>query len=408
MLNTNYIYRKSDNETVSYQLTNNAFHDMLKRIYGLSTIGQAFNRGLKVFKGEDMLESADGLIFPHYRDMKFKENITTEEFEHFITAYKASFKYAACGDFAVKLLIQDIASGFRDNHSLIKFYFGNGGTGKSSERALYENIINIDRLVFNTHKFDILVGEKNLDIVSALYVEFNEIPDVKDKGRFHEFINALKSYNEQGKVKTRGLFKDFVTIKTNIRFQCNTNNYNVAHQLLDGADDAIKRRFFVAERVKSEHINYLYEFCHDQSKCRGLKTYIREHPELYAEKINTNSLIKFYETNHEIYDYYIESNANDKFEDLKSAIAQVSRVEGKCTLKQEVVDIVVDLKAWYTAYKLEIGDQKLKFADFKNEVENYVKHVSNIYIGSSRTKNKYVLINDELKDAIGLGSQIEV
>jgi hypothetical protein len=378
----------------------------LKRIYQPKHVGEDFNNKLKVFRGEDLLETDDGLIYPRYRDMNYDCCLTDAEFQEFCTMYKSTFKHECCADLALKIMIQDIASGFRDNSGIIKFYYGTGGNNKTCEYVLYENIIGHNELTFSIHDYKVLADEKNERIVSSLYVQFEEMPAVTSatSEKFTEFINALKNYNECGKVKTRSLFKDFVTINTNIRFQCNTNYPILADTLLENANDAIKRRFLVAERIKSdEHSSNLYLFCHDVNKCRALKMYIKTHAkELYTYKLNTMSMLQFYKDHADIYARAIESTRNDTLDSLAEALKSCPRLYGKRKTTEDE-EFVVDLKEWRTQYN-NITREKLLQKQFNELVKDYTDYVkvyykyteddsgSRVYTFNDKSKtNKYVL-----------------
>ena len=398
--NEKYLYRKNLYDTASKALDNKSFQIYLRRLYGgIGNIDETFNNNLQIFHKEDMLETSDGLVYPRYRDLDFKDCLTDDEFKEFEAAYKATFKHECCADLAFKLMIQDIASGFHDNSGIIKFYYGKGGNNKDCETSVYENIIGCTDLVFKTSTFDVLVDEKNKQVVESLYVQFNEMPST-NKDRFDNLINALKNYNECGKQKTRGLYQDFVTINCNIRFQCNTNHPILRDWLLDNANDAIKRRFLVAERVHSdEHSDWLWEFSHDVKKCRALKTYIKNHSkELYTDKLNTMKMLQFYKDHEDIYAKYTEAKANDEFEELKDALCNCGCIKGKRTLESED-EYIVNIKEWYKMY---ISDHKGKCSEttFRSKVDQYTSYTKHCYVGDKRTSNKYFIVNDEMINAL--------
>ena len=398
--NEKYLYRKTLYDTQSKSLDSSSFKIYLKRVFkGIGDIGEKFNSKLKIFHKEDLLESSDGLVYPRYRDLDYNECLTNDEFNTFITAYKSTFKDQCCADFAVKILIQDIASGFHDNSSIIKFYYGTGGNNKDCETCIYENIINNQDLVFKTSNFEVLADEKNIKVVTSLYVQFNEMP-ANNKDRFDVFINALKNYNEQGKQTTRGLFENFTTVNTNIRFQCNTNHPMLRDWLLDNANDAIKRRFFVAERVHNEQwSDWLYEFTHSESKCLALKMYIKNHSdELYTEKLNSMKMLQFYKDNADIYAKYIEAKANDEFEELKEALCCSGCVKGKRTSTSED-EYVVNIKTWYECF-IDGNKKKCSESMFRSKINQYISYEKHCYIDNKRTSNKYFITNDELIDAL--------
>ena len=398
--NEKYLYRKTLYDTQTKSLDSSSFKIYLKRVFkGIGDIGEKFNSKLKVFHSEDLLESSDGLVYPRFRDLDFKECLTNDEFSTFITAYKSTFKDQCCADFAVKILIQDIASGFHDNSSIIKFYYGSGGNNKDCETCIYENIINNHDLVFKTSNFDVLADEKNKSVVTSLYVQFNEMP-ANNKDKFNVFINALKNYNECGKQTTRGLFENFTTVNTNIRFQCNTNHPMLRDWLLDNANDAIKRRFFVAERVHSDQwSDWLYEFTHNENKCKALKMYIKDNSdELYTEKLNSMKMLQFYKDNADIYAKYIEAKANDEFEELKQALCCSGCVKGKRTKDSEDM-FVVNVRAWYECF-VDGNKKKCSESLFRSKVNQYISYEKNCYIDNKRTANKYFIINDELIKAL--------
>ena len=399
--NDGYIYRKNDSTNVYRTLDNKAFKLTLKRIYQLNKVDDAFMNSLKVFKAEAILESHDGLVYPKYRDMKYDYSLTDEEFATFCNAYRSTFKNQKCADFAVKLLIQDIASGFHDNSFNIKFYYGTGGNNKDCETCIYENIIGVHDLVFKTHDFKVLADEKNKCIVSSLYVQFNEMPATSPE-KFMEFVNALKNYNESGFVKTRALYRDFETIETNIRFQCNTNNMLLRDWLLRGANDAIKRRFFVAERVHSdEWSDWLYLFCHDVKKCRALKMYIVNNKDkLYTEKLNNNSMLKFWHDNHELYDIYTESDKIDLNDRLKQSLNNCYCPVAKRTAKADTTTFAVNISEWHREYKQ--FEKSIKLADFKSLVIEHLTLCKTAYISDNgsfkRVYDKYLFASSEFID----------
>ena len=394
-----YYYRKELYKTEKESLTDNAFKTSLKAIFNVNNIDERFNSKLKIFHSEDLLETHDGLVYPRYRDLDYDMCLTTDEFNTFITAYKSTFKDQCCADFAVKILIQDIASGFHDNSSIIKFYYGTGGNNKDCESCIYENIVCDHDLVFKTSNFEVLADEKNIKVVSSLYVQFNEMP-ANNKDKFNVFINALKNYNEQGKQTTRGLFENFTTINTNIRFQCNTNNPALRDWLLDNANDAIKRRFFVAERVHNDQwSDWLYEFTHDENKCKALKMYIKNNKfELYNEKLNSMSVLQFYKDNADIYVKYIEAKADDEFEELKEALCCSGCVKGKRDANSED-EFTVKIRDWYHEY---VGENKKKCSEstFRSKVNQYIAYVKHCYVDGKRTANKYFITNNELIQAL--------
>lgn len=397
--NEKYLYRKTLYDTQTKSLDSSSFKIYLKRVFkGIGDIGEKFNNKLKVFHSEDLLESRDGLVYPRYRDLDYSEVLTNEEFNTFITAYKATFKDQCCADFAVKILIQDIASGFHDNSSIIKFYYGTGGNNKDCETCIYENIIAGD-LVFKTSNFEVLADEKNKKVVESLYVQFNEMP-ANNKERFDVFINALKNYNECGKQMTRGLFENFTTINTNIRFQCNTNHPMLRDWLLDNANDAIKRRFFVAERVHSDQwSDWLYDFTHNENKCKALKMYIKNNADgLYTEKLNSMKMLQFYKDHEELYAKYTEAKANDEFEELKQALCCSGCVRGKRT-KDSEDEFVVNVRAWYKCF---VNENKKKCSEsvFRSKVNQYISYEKHCYVDGKRTANKYFITNDELINAL--------
>ena len=397
--NEKYLYRKTLHETQSKALDSKAFQIYLKRLCGFKKIDESLNNNLKMFHKEDMLETSDGLVYPRYRDLDFKTCLTGEEFNHFKTAYQATFKEPCCADFAFYILIQDIASGFHDNSGIIKFYYGTGGNNKDCETCIYENIIGSTDLIFKTSKFDVLADEKNIKVVSSLYVQFNEMPNTS-RERFNELINALKNYNECGKQRTRGLYQDFVTINCNIRFQCNTNHPILRDWLLDGANDAIKRRFLVAERVHSdEHSDWLYDFCHNEERCRALKMYIKAHKDdLYPGPITTIHMLQFFKDHEDIYAKYTEAKANDEFEELKEALCNSGCIKGKRTPDSDD-EYIVNIKDWYKQY---VGDNRKKCLEstFRSKIGDYVDYVKHCYIGKDRKSNKYFITNTELIDAL--------
>ena len=394
-----YYYRKELYKTEKESLTDNAFKTSLKAIFNVNNIDERFNSKLKIFHSEDLLETHDGLVYPRYRDLDYDMCLTTDEFNTFITAYKSTFKDQCCADFAVKILIQDIASGFHDNSSIIKFYYGTGGNNKDCESCIYENIVCDHDLVFKTPNFYVLADEKNIKVVTSLYVQFNEMP-ANNKDRFDVFINALKNYNEQGKQTTRGLFENFTTVNTNIRFQCNTNNPALRDWLLDNANDAIKRRFFVAERVHSNQwSDWIYDFTHNKSKCKALKMYIKNHKaELYTEKLNSMSVLQFYKDNADIYVKYIEAKADDEFEELKEALCCSGCVKGKRDANSED-EFTVNIRDWYHEYD---GENKKKCTEsiFRSKVNQYIAYVKHCYVDGKRTANKYFITNNELIQAL--------
>ena len=397
--NEKYLYRKTLYDTQTKSLDSSSFKIYLKRVFkGIGEIGEKFNSKLKIFHSEDLLENVNGLVYPRYRDLDYDMTLTNEEFNTFITAYKATFKDQCCADFAVKILIQDIASGFHDNSSIIKFYYGTGGNNKDCETCIYENIIAGD-LVFKTSNFEVLADEKNKSVVTSLYVQFNEMP-ANNKERFDVFINALKNYNEQGKQTTRGLFENFITINTNIRFQCNTNHPMLRDWLLDNANDAIKRRFFVAERVHSDQwSDWLYDFTHNENKCKALKMYIKNHKaELYTEKLNSMKMLQFYKDHEDIYAKYIEAKANDEFEELKEALCHSGCVKGKRTATSEE-EFIVNIRAWYENF-VEGNKKKCSESTFRSKVNQYISYEKNCYVDGKRTSNKYFITNDDLINAL--------
>lgn len=398
--NEKYLYRKTLYDTQTKSLDSSSFKIYLKRVFkGIGDIGEKFNRKLKVFHSEDLLESRDGLVYPRYRDLDYNMTLTNDEFNTFITAYKATFKDQCCADFAVKILIQDIASGFHDNSSIIKFYYGTGGNNKDCETCIYENIIAGD-LVFKTSNFEVLADEKNIKVVSSLYVQFNEMP-ANNKDKFNVFINALKNYNEQGKQTTRGLFENFTTINTNIRFQCNTNNPALRDWLLDNANDAIKRRFFVAERVHSDQwSDWLYDFTHNENKCKALKMYIKDHSdELYTEKLNSMTMLQFYKDHEDIYTKYIEAKADDEFEELKEALCCSGCVKGKRSEESVNEEFTVKIRDWHHQY---VGENKKKCSEsmFRSKVNQYIAYVKNAYVKGKRTGSAYFITDKELIQAL--------
>lgn len=405
--NEKYLYRKTLYDTQTKSLDSSSFKIYLKRVFkGIGDIGEKFNSKLKVFHSEDLLESYNGLVYPRYRDLDYDMTLTNDEFNTFITAYKSTFKDQCCADFAVKILIQDIASGFHDNSSIIKFYYGTGGNNKDCETCIYENIIAGD-LVFKTSNFEVLADEKNRKIVTSLYVQFNEMPDT-NKDKFNVFINALKNYNEQGKQTTRGLFENFTTINTNIRFQCNTNNPALRDWLLDNANDAIKRRFFVAERVHSDQwSDWLYDFTHNENKCLALKMYIKNHSnELYTEKLNSMKMLQFYKDNADIYAKYIEAKADDEFEELKQALCFSGCVKGKRDANNDNEEFTVKIRDWYHEY---IGENKKKCSEsaFRSKVNQYVAYVKNAYVNDKRV-SAYFITNEKLINALEEDSRIVI
>lgn len=398
--NEKYLYRKTLYDTQTKSLDSSSFKIYLKRVFkGIGDIGEKFNSKLKVFHSEDLLESYDGLVYPRYRDLDYDMTLTNDEFNTFITAYKSTFKDQCCAEFAVKILIQDIASGFHDNSSIIKFYYGTGGNNKDCETCIYENIIAGD-LVFKTSNFEVLADEKNIKVVSSLYVQFNEMP-ANNKERFDVFINALKNYNEQGKQTTRGLFENFTTINTNIRFQCNTNHPMLRDWLLDNANDAIKRRFFVAERVHSDQwSDWLYDFTHNENKCKALKMYIKNNAdELYTEKLNSMKMLQFYKDNADIYAKYIEAKANDEFEELKQALCCSGCVKGKRTKDSDKEEFVVNIKTWYECF-INGNKKKCSESTFRSKINEYTSYEKHCYVDGKRASGKYFIDNDELIDAL--------
>lgn len=399
MANTSYLYRKNLSETKAYANSTDSFHNTIKRIYDISTINNEFNKKLKVFTDEDLLESDDGSIYPRYRDLSYDTCLTDGEWTEFVTAYKSTFKHSECADFAVKIMIQDIASGFHDNSTIIKFYYGTGGNNKDCETCIYENIINNIDLVFKTHKFDVLAEEKNKDVVSCLYVQFNEMPQ-SSKDKFMDLVNALKNYNETGKVKTRGLYQSFVTINCNVRFQCNTNNTLLRNWLLDGCNNAIKRRFFVAERVHSdEYSDWLYDFCHDVERCRALKMYIKTHADtLYTEKLNSNSMLKFFNAHGDIYRKYTEARVDEEFEALKDALCLCSCPLG--TRQKDKKELyTVKVKEWFAVYVKANPQTKCTEKSFRSNVEEYLDYVNGSVNGKLVTK-MYFVTDERLINAI--------
>lgn len=402
MCNKKYIYRKDEHNTEYNGLSDKDFKAYLKRVYSVDKLSE-FNVGLKLFKGEQILESADGLTYPRYRDMNYADELAKEEFEQFCTMYKATFKHQQCADFALKIMIQDIASGFHDNSGIIKFYYGTGGNNKDCECTIYENIIGNHDLVFKTHDFKVLADEKNKSVVGSLYVQFNEMPVVTNHEKFSEFVNALKNYNEEGFARTRALYGNFENIKTNIRFQCNTNNPQVRDALLKDANDAIKRRFFVAERVHSdEWSDKLWLFCHDVNKCRALKMYIKNHrDELYTEKLNNVEMLKFFNANHELYDLYTESTKDEVFENLKEALKYSGCMKAKETLKATEETYMVKINDWWRAYQQ--FDRKINNTNFKSMVNEYLTRCANPYVLQDngtwkRDSKKVLLTNQEMID----------
>ena len=405
--NEKYLYRKTLYDTQTKSLDSSSFKIYLKRVFkGVGEIGEKFNSKLKIFHSEDLLESSDGLVYPRFRDLVYDMTLTNDEFKTFETAYKATFKDQCCADFAFKILIQDIASGFHDNSSIIKFYYGTGGNNKDCETCIYENII-VSDLVFKTSNFEVLADEKNKSVVTSLYVQFNEMP-ANNKERFDVFINALKNYNECGRQKTRGLFENFTTINTNIRFQCNTNHPMLRDWLLDNANDAIKRRFFVAERVHSDQwSDWLYDFTHSENKCKALKMYIKNHSdELYTEKLNSMKMLQFYKDHEDIYAKYIEAKANDEFEELKEALCHSGCVKGKRTSTSED-EYVVNIKTWYECF-VDGNKKKCSESSFRSKVNQYISYVKNCYIDNKRTANKYFINNDELIQALNAYTNIVI
>lgn len=406
--NEKYLYRKTLYETQPKSLDSSSFKIYLKRVFkGIGDIGEKFNSKLKIFHNEDLLESRDGLVYPRYRDLDYNEVLTNDEFKTFETAYKATFKDQCCADFAFKILIQDIASGFHDNSSIIKFYYGTGGNNKDCETCIYENIINNNDLVFKTSNFEVLADEKNKNVVSSIYVQFNEMP-ANNKDRFDVFINALKNYNECGKQTTRGLFENFTTINTNIRFQCNTNHPMLRDWLLDNANDAIKRRFFVAERVHSDRwSDWLYNFTHDEDRCKALKMYIKNNAdELYTEKLNSMSVLQFYKDHEELYAKYTEAKANDEFEELKEALCCSGCVRGKRTKDGEDM-FVVNVREWYTHF-IDGNKKKCSESTFRSKVNQYISYEKNCYIDNDRASGKYFITNDELIQALNENEHIVI
>ena len=404
MCNNQYLYKKNDYAVEHYGLDNKAFKLTLKKLYQLQKVNSEFNNNLKDFKSEQLLESSDGLIYPRYRDMNYDCCLTDAEFQHFCTMYKSTFRHQQCADLALKIMIQDIASGFHDNSSIIKFYYGTGGNNKDCETCIYENIIGTHDLVFKTHKYDILADEKNQQIVSSLYVQFNELPPITNREKFTEFINALKNFNESGFVRTRAMYKDFETIETNVRFQCNTNNTQVRDVLLENADTAIKRRFLVAERIHSdEHSDNLWLFCHDVNKCRALKMYIKTHAkELYTEKLSSRTIEQFYKDNADIYAIYTDSTRNDRINNLKEALVDSGCRKAKTNAASEShTTYTVNLVNWHRNYKQ--FDRKITATDFKSLVIGYLEYSSNPYILQDdntwkRDSKKYVFKCQEFID----------
>ena len=397
--NDGYIYRKNDSTNVYRTLDNKAFKITLKRIYQLKKVDDNFMNSLKVFKSEAILESDDGLVYPKYRDMKYDVCLTDDEFNTFCNAYKSTFKHDVCGDFALNILIQDIASGFHDNSSIIKFYYGTGGNNKDCETCLYENIINVHDLVFKTHDYKVLADEKNQQVISSLYVQFNEMPATSPLD-FMKTVNALKNYNESGSARTRKLYQEFVTIETNIRFQCNTNNMELRNWLLKDANDAIKRRFLVAERVHSdEWSDWLYVFCHDINKCRALKMYIVNNKDkLYKVKLNNNYMLKFWNENHEIYDIYTESDKLDLMQNLKESLKNCYCHVAKVNAKATTTTYAVNITDWCKEYQR--FDRKINQTQFKSLVLEHLTLLKNCYVFENgaykRMQNKYLLTTNEL------------
>ena len=405
--NEKYLYRKTLYDTQTKSLDSSSFKIYLKRVFkGVGEIGEKFNSKLKIFHSEDLLENSDGLVYPRFRDLVYDMTLTNDEFKTFETAYKATFKDQCCADFAFKILIQDIASGFHDNSSIIKFYYGTGGNNKDCETCIYENII-VSDLVFKTSNFEVLADEKNKSVVTSLYVQFNEMP-ANNKERFDVFINALKNYNECGRQKTRGLFENFTTINTNIRFQCNTNHPMLRDWLLDNANDAIKRRFFVAERVHSDQwSDWLYDFTHSENKCKALKMYIKNHSdELYTEKLNSMKMLQFYKDHEDIYAKYIEAKANDEFEELKEALCHSGCVKGKRTSTSED-EYVVNIKTWYECF-VDGNKKKCSESSFRSKVNQYISYVKHCYIDNNRASCKYFINNDELIQALNAYTNIVI
>ena len=408
-----YLYRKNECEIVHRTLDNRAFKTQLKATYDISKKDSWYS-SLKKFKAEATLESEDGLVYPRYRDMKYDYELSDAEFERFCTMYKATFADECCAEFALKLLIQDIASGFHDNAGIIKFYYGSGGNNKDCETQIYENIIGVHDLVFKTHDYKVLADEKNKSVVGSLYVQFNEMPAVTNLERFHEFVNALKNYNECGHVKTRAMYKDFENIETNIRFQCNTNNAQVRDVLLRDANDAIKRRFFIAHRVHSDQwSDDLWRFSHDVKQCRALKMYIVNRREkLYTERLNNVSMLAFNNEHHDLYDLYTEGTKNELHENLMTALKGSGAMPAKRSKTAEETTFMVKITDWHRMYKADF-DTKITLNAFKSLVNEHLDYGENVYVMQSdgswtRERKKYLLKSPEFIEYLNSNSSFDV
>ena len=142
--------------------------------------------------------------------------------------------------------------------------------------------------------------------------------------------------------------------------------------MLDDADIAIKRRFFVAERVSlpEEDGKWLYDFCHSPKSCKALQTYIKKHADtLYTKKLNNNDMLNFFNEHADLYVKYTDTVVDTEKELLIEAVKCSSVHKGKHGKKDTEVSWYVDMKDWYQRFKERNPTVKWTFETFKSLVD---------------------------------------